>query len=214
METCASLFWLPGISAYKGSKKPDNESHLQAEPVYSPQDYALFFQSGEEIGFAWFFRQLYPSLTFFANKIVGEPAIAEEIASTAFIKIWERHTRFSSPEGIKGYLYQIVRNDALKSLNKKVKGAKVYDVSRLQVADQQENQFQALVAAETSRQLLETISLLPPECSRIFRLLYFEGKTVKETAQQLNLSQSTVKTQKTRGLAVLRKKLASIFLVF
>lgn len=43
--------------------------------------------------------------------------------------------------------------------------------------------------------------------SQDFVMLYIEGKTVRETVNELRLALSTVKTQKARGLAILRKKI-------
>jgi len=177
---------------------------------YSPQDYALFFQEGEERGFAYFFRQLYPALTLFAYKLTGEKEQAEEIASNAFIKIWQRHHLFDTPESIRAYLYQIVRNDALKALQKaKRQRIITNDVTYLWKDRQETDYFHHLVTAETTRQLQESLDLLPSECRRIFHLLYIEGKSVKEVATELNLALSTVKTQKSRGLAVLKKRFAA-----
>ena len=183
---------------------------MQRVQEHTPQDRALSFQRGEEAGFNWFFRQLYPSLTFFAFKITADAAVAEEIASTAFIRIWERHCQFSAPENIRSYLYQVVKNDALKWLQKE-KRASIASREAVYSLDKTElDHFQHLVTAEMTRQLHASMQQLPPECSRVFRLLYIEGKSIKETARELQLSPSTVKTQKARGLALLRTKLATL----
>jgi RNA polymerase sigma-70 factor, ECF subfamily len=179
---------------------------LQLKPIYTPKDYAIFFQKGEERGFDWFFRELYPSLCFFAQKITGNQPASEEIASDAFIKIWARHNQFSNPDAIKAYLYQIVRNDSLKYLNKYVRVVKAHNDIAYVTDQVQKDHFQALVSAEISRHLQTAIKHLPTECSKVFRLLYIEGKTINETAEELKLSQSTVKTQKKRGINFLRKK--------
>lgn len=178
------------------------------EPQYNAADYALSFQKGEETGFSWFFRQLYPSLTFYCFKITADKEVSEEIASQAFIKIWQRHQRFSDAHSIKAYLYRIVRNDALKYLDKeKRKASATKEVIYLYGHENEKDHFTSLVTAETSRQLLEAINALPAECSKIFKLLYVEGLSVHETAEALNLSPSTVKTQKKRGIEALRKSL-------
>ena len=78
----------------------------------------LSFQQGEEQGFTWFFHQLYPSLTLYCFKITKDKEVSEEIASAAFMKIWQRHHQFADAQSIKAYLYRIVRNDALKYLAK------------------------------------------------------------------------------------------------
>jgi len=64
-----------------------------------------------------------------------------------------------------------------------------------------------IIRAEFYGELYTAIKTLPPECRKIFTLLYIEGKTVRETADELGLAFSTIKTQKARGLATLRKKI-------
>lgn len=181
---------------------------MQRKNLYEANDYALLFQRGEEISFTWFFRQLYPSLTLYSFKIIGNKEASEEIASNAFLKIWEKHERFNDADSIKAYLYRIVRNDALKYLHKvKQQLAANKEVIYLYGYQNEKDHFNSMVTAEISREILNAINALPAECSKVFQLLYVEGKTVKEAAEELNLSPSTIKTQKTRGLSALRKSL-------
>jgi RNA polymerase sigma-70 factor (ECF subfamily) len=63
------------------------------------------------------------------------------------------------------------------------------------------------IRAEFYAEIHNAIKTLPPECRKIFTMLYIEGKTVRETADELGLARSTIKTQKARGLAMLRKKI-------
>jgi RNA polymerase sigma-70 factor (ECF subfamily) len=185
---------------------------LPTQNQYKEQEAFLSFQRGEEKGFAWLFRRLYPSLSFYAAKIANDKAVAEEIAAGAFVKIWKRQEQFETPEKTRAYLYRIVRNDALKHLNKEKKQlAADTEVVYLYGGEQEKDHFNSLVKAETTRQLAETIKVLPAKCSKVFRLLYIEGKSIKETAETLGLSTSTVKTHKKRGLEALRKKMAFLW---
>jgi len=194
---------------------------LPAKLVYDSGDYALLFQQGDEKGFAWIFRELYPALSFYAFKITGDREVSEEIASNAFIKIWQRRERFSDAVSIGKYLYRIVRNDALKHLRKEKQTAVANkEVIYLYGNENEKDCFNSLVTSEISRELLIAINALPAECSKVFQLLYVEGKTIKEAAEELNLSSSTIKTQKARGLIALRKAIlfllvaTSIFMFF
>jgi len=183
-----------------------NEDDLPAKLEYHSGHYAILFQQGEEKGFAWLFRNLYPALSFYTFKITGDREASEEIASNAFIKIWQRHEQFSDALSIRKYLYRIVRNDSLKHLKKEKQSAAFNkEVFYLYANENERDCFNNLVWSEISRELLTAINSLPAECSKVFRLLYVEGKTIKEAADALNLSVSTVKTQKARGLASLRK---------
>jgi RNA polymerase sigma factor (sigma-70 family) len=179
---------------------------------YSNEDAALLFQKGEEEGFAWAFRQFYPSLVSYASRITGSEAVAEEIASEAFIKIWQRHEGFDHPLRIRAYLYRTVRNDALKEgLRGKREKEGEGEVAYLYDHNREGNAFQRLIAAEVSRELQEAIEALPTGCAKVVKLLYVEGKSLSESAEELNLSINTVKTQRARGLKALRTRLSHLF---
>ena len=181
---------------------------MSLHPVHNTHQYAALFSQGKEEGFNWFFRQFYPALTLFAFRMIHDKPASEDIVSQAFVKTWQRHHLFASAGDIRAYLYQVVRNDALKWIQQRQRGEKaIQDLRYLWLPNQQKDHFHHLVEAETLRQLREVIDMLPAQCGNIFRLLYLEGKTVREVAETMQLSVSTVKTQKKRGLDFVRKRL-------
>jgi RNA polymerase sigma factor (sigma-70 family) len=180
--------------------------------TYTPEAGALSFGRGEEEGFAWAFRQFYPSLVSYACRITGSEVVAEEIASEAFLKIWQRHEGFDHPLQIKAYLYRTVRNDALKEgLRGKREKEEKKGVAYLYDHRLEGNAFQRLIAGEVSRELNGAIEALPAGCARVVKLLYVEGKSLSESAEELNISINTVKTQRARGLKALRARLTNLF---
>jgi len=61
--------------------------------------------------------------------------------------------------------------------------------------------------------LHEAIYQLPPQCRTIFLKLYIEGKSIAETADELQLTASTIRNQKARGIKLLRVKLTGLWFV-
>ena len=174
----------------------------------SSLEYALSFKRGEEEGFDFFFRQLFPSLCLFANRKLNNREEAEDIVSTAFIKIWKRHSQFNDAGGIRAYLYQIVRNDCAKSYQQTARVITMQkEISHLAVADANDNAEHDIIRAEFYGELYRAINLLPPQCRKIFTMLYIEGKTVREISEELGIAPTTIRTQKANGLAVLKKKI-------
>jgi len=188
---------------------------VQIESTYNQNEYTLAFQRGEEKGFDFFFRELFTSLCFFANRIVNNKCEAEDIASAAFIKIWKRHNQFDNSKNIRAYLYQIVRNDCLKFLHQKGKRIRMQkEIEYLTIDDTKDNCEADIIRAELYSDLYKALNNLPTECCKVFKMLYIEGKSVKEIAKELKVSTSTVKTQKARGLAMLRKKFIPFTSIF
>ena len=181
---------------------------------YTNVEYSQAFHEGEERGFDFFYRKLFPSLCFFANRMVNDKCEAEDIVSNAFIKIWKRHAQFNDAGSIRSYLYQIVRNDCYKFHQQQGRVIEVHkQVKYLSVVDLNDNREADIIRAEFYGELYNAINNLPSECRKIFKMLYIQGKTVKEISHELEISTSTIRTQKARGLAVLKKKVRFLPLV-
>lgn len=173
------------------------------------------FQQGKEVAFDFFFREFFPSLCFFANRILDNLSEAEEIASFAFIKIWEKHPQFNHAQSIRSYLYKIVKNDCLKFIAKRAKRLEMQnEILYLNHSYTDKDQEADLITTELLRNIYNEFKHLPPACYKVFKMLYIEGKTVKAIAKELNVSESTIKTQKARGLETLRKKYIPFQLFF
>ncbi|HUZ57817.1 MAG TPA: RNA polymerase sigma-70 factor [Hanamia sp.] len=191
-----------------------NETKVITRKINNEVEMIFAFQQGQEMGFDFIFHKFFPSLCFFANHILDNKCEAEDIASSAFIKIWKRHSQFNDAKNIRSYLYQIVRNDCFSFLQQKNRSAKVQkEIEYLTMVNFEDNYESNIIRAEFYAELYLTINSLPKECRKIFTLLYVHGKTVKEISKELNLSPSTIKTQKSRGLIILRKKIVPLSIV-
>jgi RNA polymerase sigma-70 factor (ECF subfamily) len=165
-----------------------NEEHALAE-----------FSKGGEAGLSFLFRMYYSALVVFACKFTSN-GLAEEIVNEAFYKIWEKRTTINSLSHFRSYMYKIVYRDCLKA-----KQETGFTAVPETIADDFDYSAE-LIKSETLRQLYQAIETLPTQCREVFTQLYIEGKTVRETADEMNIAVSTVKAQKARGLFLLRAK--------
>lgn len=165
------------------------------------------FQKGEEKGFTFFFNSLYPALLYYAFRIVNDKPVAEDIVEESMIKIWERHWSFDHPQVIKSWMYTTVRNACLNTLQQDARHNRHKEILAAEMQDQyQKSQFAEIVKAETITEVHKALKVLPPECRKIFEMMYIRNMTVREIANKMKLSLSTIKNQKARGLEILRKK--------
>ncbi len=171
------------------------------------------FQNGDEKGFTYFFRQVYPELCVFAQRYVPDIAIAEDVVSESFLKVWEKHEGFTNATALRSYLYRTVYHGCLRWLEKEKRREKVEvkDEDEVEEKAEEENYLVNIIRTETIRELYAAVNTLPKECKKVFDLLYVEGKSVREAAEELAVSISTVKAQKARGLQLLRLKIHLLF---
>lgn len=183
-----------------------NNSILEKGNDIKHAQMALLFQQGEEQGLAFFYREFLPALSLYANKWVMDFSIAEEIASSAFIKIWKNHHKLDSYGAIRAYLYKTVYHGAMDYLRKEKSRNRVEEA--VAVPDISFNSpYDHLIRTETYRLVHAALKELSPGSQQIISMYYLEGKSTGEIARELNLHPSTVKTQKLRGLDALRKKM-------
>lgn len=169
--------------------------------------HATLFQAGEEKGFEYFFRSLYPVLCLFATRMIKDRPAAEDIVSDAFMKTWKKHDRLHTPADIKAYLFQVVRNDCYKYLRQQNKTLVPVSEKELASVPEIPDQLEYFIEAELLARLHSCLTELPDGCGRVMSKLYVEGKSVVESARELKMAVSTVKTQKMRGLNWLRKQI-------
>lgn len=167
---------------------------------------ALSFQKGEQKGFEFFFNSLYAPLRYHAYKILKDDFWMDDIIESSFIKLWDNRGTLNNPKVISAWLYTTVKNESLHKIQGVVlreKNENKYYESRDLLTHETDYD---LIKTEVHRKLYESVNSLPQACGRILKLLFFDGLTVSEICTKLKLSSSCIKTQKARGLMLLRKK--------
>jgi len=182
---------------------------MRKEAVHTNDQWLPGFRLGREESFTQLFKALCPVLCGYSNRITGDWAAAEDIVQEAFVKIWERRTQFFQFAALKSYLYTTVRNDSLQWLRRENRKQAKEHTSQQGEPDNERSQLEYLIRAEVFRELNAGVQTLPPQCRQIITLI-FEGKNTREVAENLQISQSSVKAQKGRGLGLLRKRLPDL----
>lgn len=165
------------------------------------------FQRGEERAFDFFFNSLFNKLVQYAYKFVHDKDSANDVAQHTFIVVWGKRESLSHPNVIKDYLYTTARNRCLTLLHREKRNEErndalnYYESMRLTPPEADSKIIRAEVRAITH----DWIKRLPHGCKEIMELLYIEGLSATQAAQHLKVNVSTIKTQKARGLSIIKK---------
>ncbi|SDX31994.1 RNA polymerase sigma-70 factor [Aequorivita viscosa] len=142
------------------------------------------------------FDALYPPLCLFANKYLNDMDTSKDVVQEVFIKIWEKQPIFTNHNTTKAYFYTTVKNHCLNYLKSKhyktIDKAATIDLSILKTEDYF---FSEIVTAETYAQLYKAIETLPKKSAKVITLS-LNKYTTNEIAEELNITPSTVRTQK------------------
>ena len=168
---------------------------------------ANVIELGEGKAFDFFFRKYYTALCFFANSILHDEEVSKDLVQDCYVKLWNSHTIKQRADTVKPFLYTAVRNKCLDFLRKK----EVMNKAEVQLiksnSDSDFGYFDEAAFAEMIREIMEHIEALPSTMKKVFKLYYLEGKKYKEIATELHSSPEAVRKQKSRALAILKKKI-------
>lgn len=156
-----------------------------------------------------YFRWMYRPLCLYALNITESYEDSEDIVQQIFVELLEKAVAGSLEVGdMKGYLYTVVRNRAVKYAKKNQE--KVSMESAMYLTD--ENALS--ISVEEEALVWDWIDALPTERRNIFLMAKQQGMKYKEIAIQLDISVKTVEGQMGKALKALRDKAIKIYLFF
>ena len=155
------------------------------------------------------FDEYFPQMQFFATRLTGDAEEARDIVNQVFLSLWNLRANFATLVNIKAFLYITTRNSCFNYLRHRQRqeaGKKAYE-NRLDIADEQNMELR-MIEAEVMQIIYKKIEELPNKCKEIFKLTYFEGLHAGEIAKKLNISTSTVTTQRHIAIKYLKAVLS------
>ena len=155
------------------------------------------------------FKEHFDHLVIYVNQYVASVPTAEDIVQDMFLKLWEKDRL---AEQSPAFLYTCARNAALNYLRtQRTDSFSIEEAESFDVEDQIEDQ---LAYMEKLERIYKAIESLSPQCREVLKKIYFEGKSYAETAEEMNVSLSTIKTHIYLAIKSLKKDFAYVSIVF
>jgi RNA polymerase sigma-70 factor (ECF subfamily) len=153
------------------------------------------------------------------NFILGltkSPTEAEDIVQDTFLRIWQSRERINPNLSFKTYLYTIARNQTINVLRKQVDNVAFEEYIRSKAfQEHSENDVEKNISFDEFKEKLSRVKeKLTPRQKLVFEMSREKGYSIPMIAEELQLSEKTIKNQLTLALKILREELAycSIFL--
>ena len=147
-----------------------------------------------------------------AHRIVGNPALAEDVTQEAFLSIWRSEAGFDRTRGsVRAWALGIVRNRAIDALRREASRSPRLDYDDEGVLERRaapERTDEEALRRETARSLRGALEELPTDQSKVIELAYYGGFTHSEIAEMLGMPLGTVKGRMRLGLEKIRARLA------
>lgn len=153
------------------------------------------------------FRFYYTGLVVYADKIIRDTEISEDIVQSVFMKLWEERKNLNI-DSLRSYLGTAVRNKSIDW----IRNRRVKDKYREYVLESdQEPGDDFYTFQELSEMISQAVDKLPPRCREIFLMSRSQHLKIEEIAAKLNLSKRTVETHISHALKILRVELKDYF---
>lgn len=170
---------------------------------------AAAFKEGKTAALDILWKNNYKALVYFADQLVRNNLVSEDIVSETFAKLWALRQNFDNVPSIRSFLYVTVRNacyDYLRSQEIHTRIHKEILYTSDYVAEMNQDDYD-MMYAEYIQQLYVQVRELPNRCREVFNLYFFDRLTTREIAQVLNISEQTVRNQKTKAIGILKSAL-------
>lgn len=167
-------------------------------------------REGDEKALEMVFLRYYSLLSRYAGRLLKSEADGQEVAADVFLTFWEKRQSIAVKESLRQYLFAMTRHRTLRLL--KTNG-------RMPASLELTPEYDEITLPEeevhiSTDHLAAYINQLPPQRKHIFQLNKIEGLSYREIAQQLGLSEKTVKNHVYRAMLQLKGLSVVLFLLY
>ncbi|PPL02199.1 RNA polymerase sigma-70 factor, ECF subfamily [Parapedobacter indicus] len=157
------------------------------------QEMLARLQLGEEMAFRWVYDRYSRAIYGNILRLVHDETVADDLLQDVFVKIWEHREHIDPNQSFRAYLFTCSRHFAFnfrRRLQLEIEAA--IQMARGYV-DSDDTVVDSLNAKETEALLHGAISELPTQRQRIFRMCKVDGLSYRQVAEQLGISEATVR---------------------
>ena len=141
-----------------------------------------------------------------ALRITLNSAEAEDVVQETLIKVWNRRDTWEEIENIEAFCFTVCRNLALDSLKRRENQHASLDDSPVERPDNTYSPSEHTIQQDQLAWVRQIVDALPEKQRSCIQLRDFEGKSYKDIAQILSISEEQVKVNIFRGRQTIKAK--------
>ena len=168
---------------------------MQAIHDILEKDLIVRLKRGDERIFEFVFEHYKNYLFLFIRKALPLEEDAEGIVQEVFINLWLNRNNLDEYKPLKPYLFTIAKNLIYDYLRKIYSKRKYLDSLFLNYSAKSEYTKNEVEYWDFERFLMEKINQLPEKRRKVYMLSKLEGKSYREIAKLLGISENTVDMQ-------------------
>lgn len=158
--------------------------------------------------FAELFRLMAPRLKAYVMRAGAPSETAEEVAQEAMISVWRKAGSYDPAKAAAStWIFTIVRNKRIDMLRRQSR-PELREEDFLHLDNDPTRPDDAVDAGERAGVLRRRLAELPQEQARVIEMAYFEDKSHRVIAEELDLPLGTVKSRIRLALARIKHSMA------
>jgi len=149
------------------------------------------------------FELLAPKMMTVCRRYARHHLEAQDMMQEGFIKMFINLEKFSHEGSFEGWVRRIMINTALKKVSRKS-----FKNEEIGIADHYDNSIdETIVAKMSADEVLLMVEELPEGYRLVFNMYVMEGYSHKEIGQELNIGESTSRSQLVKARRILQNKI-------
>lgn len=178
--------------------------------VHTDSELVTLLKQRDHAAFTEIYTRYWTLLYIHSKKLLRDKDEAMDVVQDIFTALWNNSSDFELNGPLKPYLYTAVRNRVIKLINRG-KLQVNFTTEMVQVMTELVPYTDEQVSYKELERILEKeISKLNPKMQAIFDKSKNLGMSQKAIAEELNISEATVKTTLFRTMSILREKISGL----
>lgn len=145
-----------------------------------------------------------------ALRITLDTAEAEDIVQETLIKVWNLRDNWQKIDNIEAFCFTICRNMALDSIKRSGSKNESLDEAPVERADNTNNPSQQAIENDHVNIVRHIVDSLPEKQRTCIQLRDFEGKSYKDIAKIMDITEEQVKINIHRGRQTIKQRFLSL----
>ena len=163
------------------------------EPFHNEKQLLQKISEGDDTAFKHVFEMYYGQIYSASMRYLKIHELAEDLAQSSFLKIWEKRKHLSHVERFDDYLFRIAHNEMADHFRKNSRREKHVQRIRELFEEETGTPEELLITKQKRALIANAISNLPPQQQRAYTLSRDEGLSYQEIADRMQLSVNTIK---------------------
>lgn len=186
---------------------------MAAYSGYTDQQLTELLRTGDRAAYTEIYHRYKRLLYIFAFKRLGDKEEVNDLLHDLFLTVWMKHEEIELEYALSTYLYNSTRNRIINLVAHKQVSAKYAESFKIYNETEHNTTDHLLRHNELSALIDQEIASLPKKMRQVFELSRKTNYTRKQIAEELGLSEETVKSHMHHAIKILKVRFGPLLVL-